>query len=286
MEKKKVIKLNIIIIMILVILIILDLIVFLVLLKKSGISMSNSEIKEIAEDYYYKIKDKQLERFYNDLLGKGTLIVSKETANTLEKAKNLSIEYKNKLNAGLANDFIVKTYKSHTDFEYINFIETDYYYKYIGEYSYKYSYTSNIINEGSQKYVFLVFKSDYFEYPYLKKYNDAYSVKEFGDILAVINYGDRKIIKSEVKENIGSFIYNLYYISMSSSGPDGYSGMAPTVIAKEHYSLEKATFKVNKSTGKTDLNISKCFYQECSDYKSSCNPYMNIEIIKSFSEDR
>lgn len=287
MEEKKVIKLklNTIIVIILVILIIAGVILFITFSKKSEISMSNSEIKNIATDYQYEIKDEQLRETYNELLGNETLIVSKESAKTLEEAERLSIEYKNKLNTGLVNDYVVKTYESHTDFEYIDLIETDYYYKYIGEYSYKYRRTSTIIEDHSQKYVLLIFKSDYFDYPYFKKYTDEYSIKEFGDILAVLNFGRNKIIKSTVENDIQKFTYNLYYVSISYSGPaPDSSGLAAAVITATHYSLEKATLTVDKTTGKINLDINQGPYQGYMDYKNSYYPRMNTVTIKSFSE--
>lgn len=287
MEEKKVIKLklNTIIAIILVILIIAGVILFITFSKKSEISMSNSEIKNIATDYQYEIKDEQLRETYNELLGNETLIVSKESAKTLEEAERLSIEYKNKLNTGLVNDYVVKTYESHTDFEYIDLIETDYYYKYIGEYSYKYRRTSTIIEDHSQKYALLIFKSDYFDYPYFKKYTDEYSIKEFGDILAVLNFGRNKIIKSTVENDIQKFTYNLYYVSISYSGPaPDSSGLVADVITATHYSLEKATLTVDKTTGKINLDINQGSYLGYMDYKNSYYPRMNTVTIKSFSE--
>lgn len=287
MEEKKVIKLklNTIIVIILVILIIAGVLLFITFSKKSEISMSNSEIKNIATDYQYEIKDEQLRETYNELLGNETLIVSKESAKTLEEAERLSIEYKNKLNTGLVNDYVVKTYESHTDFEYIDLIETDYYYKYIGEYSYKYRRTSTIIEDHSQKYALLIFKSDYFDYPYFKKYTDEYSIKEFGDILAVLNFGRNKIIKSTVENDIQKFTYNLYYVSISYSGPaPDSSGLVADVITATHYSLEKATLTVDKTTGKINLDINQGSYLGYMDYKNSYYPRMNTVTIKSFSE--
>lgn len=287
MEEKKVIKLklNIIIAIILVALIIVGMILFWIFWKKKEIPISNSEIKKIANDYQYEIEDEQLKKFYNDLLGEGTLIVSKESVSTLDEAKNLSLEYKDKLNEGISNELNTSSYESYTEFEYIDLIETTYYYKYIGEYTYKYRRTSTLIEDHSQKYTFLVFKSDYFDFPYLKKYSDSYEIKEFGDILAVINYGNKKIIKSEVEDNGESFTYNLYYISKSYSGPKpDSSGLAPAVITGEHYSLERASFTIDKSTGKSDLSIKQSSYQGYLDYKNSYYPYMNIEIIEAFSE--
>lgn len=287
MEEKKVIKLklNTIIVIILVILIIAGVLLFITFSKKSEISMSNSEIKNIATDYQYEIKDEQLRKKYNELLGNETLIVSKESAKTVEEAERLSIEYKNKLNTGLANDYIVETYESHTDFEYIDLIETDYYYKYIGEYSYKYRRTSTIIEDHSQKYALLIFKSDYFDHPYFKKYTDEYSIKEFGNILAVLNFGRNKIIKSTVENDIQKFTYNLYYVSISYSGPaPDSSGLAADVITATHYSLEKATLTVDKTTGKINLDINQGSYLGYMDYKNSYYPRMNTVTIKSFSE--
>lgn len=287
MEKKKVIKskLNIIIIIILVALIILGVILFWIFSKNSEILISNSEIKNIANDSQYEIEDEQLKKIYNDLSGEEKLIVSKESASTLDEAENFSLEYKDKLNEGISNELNTSIYESYTEFEYIDLIETTYYYKYIGEYTYKYKRTSNIIEDCSQKYIFLIFKADYFEYPYLKKYSNDSLIKEFGDILAVISYGNDKIIKSEVEDNGDSFTYNLYYISKSTilPTPDS-SGIAPTIILGEQYFLEKATFTVDKSTGKTNLNINQSSYQGHMDYKNSYYPYMNTETIKSFSE--
>lgn len=289
MEEKKVIKLklNIIIAIILVALIIVGVILFWIFSRNSEISISNSEIKKIANDYQYEIEDEQIKKFYNDLLEEGTLIVSKESASTLDEAENLSLEYKDKLNEGISNELNTSSYESYTGFEYIDLIETTYYYKYIGEYTYKYRRTSNLIEDHSQKYIFLIFKADYFEYPYLKKYSDDSSIKEFGDILAVINHGNEKIIKSEVEDNGRSSTYNLYYISKSYSGPDpDSSGLVAAVITGEHYSLEKASFTIDKSTGKSDLSIRQSSYQGYLDYKNSYYPYMNIETIKSFSEKK
>lgn len=287
MEEKKVIKIKLstIILIVLVILIILGTILFIAFSKKSEISMSNSEIKNIATDYQYEIQDEQLKETYNKLLGEEPLIVSKESAKTIENAERLSIEYKNKMNTGLANDYTIETYESYTDFEYIDFIETDYYYKYIGEYTYKYRRTSTNIEDHSQKYAFLIFKSNYFDYPYLKKYNDEYSIKEFGDMLAVLNFGRNKLIKSTVKENAQKFTYNLYYISISYSGPEPDSyGIAPDVISATNYSLEKATLTVDKTTGKINLDINQGSYLGYMDYKNSYYPRMNAVTIKSFSK--
>ena len=299
MEEKKVIKLklNIIITILLIVLIIASVMIFIVFSKKAEISMSNTEkteismsnteIKEIANDDQYEIEDEQLKRFSNDLLKEGELIVSKESADSLEDAQKLSMEYKDKLNEGIANELNTSSYESYTNFEYIDLVETTYYYKFIGEYTYKYIRTSTRIEDHSKKYAFLVFKSDYFEYPYLKKHNDDISIKEFGDILSVINYGNRKIIKSEIKDNKESFIYNLYYIEKSYSGPKPNSlGLAPDVITAEFYFLVKATFTVNKLTGETDLDINQNYYQGYMDYKNSYYPCMNIEIIKLFREEK
>ena len=287
MEEKKVIKIKLstIIAIVLVVLIILGTLLFIAFSNKSEISMSNNEIKNIATDYQYEIQDEQLKETYDKLLGKETLIVSKESAKTLGEAERLSIEYKNKLNIGLVNDYVVKTYESHTDFEYIDLIETDYYYKYIGEYTYKYRRTSTKIEDHSQKYAFLIFKSDYFDYPYLKKYNNEYSIKEFGDMLAVLNFGRNKLIKSTVEENAQKFTYNLYYISRSYSGPaPDSSGLVADVITATHYSLEKATLTVDKTTGKINLDINQGSYLGYMDYKNSYYPRMNTVTIKSFSE--
>lgn len=288
MEKKKTIKikLSIIIVIVLVVLIILGTILFIEFSKNPEFSMSNSQIKKIANNYKYEIQDEQLKETYNELLGKETLIVSKESAKTLEDAERLSTEYKNKLNTGLANDdYIVKKHESHTDFEYIDFIETDYYYKYIGEYTYKYRRTSTIIEEQSQKYAFLIFKSDYFDYPYLKKHNDEYSVKKFGDILAVLNFGVNKIIKSTVEEDEQKFLYNVYYIEISYSGPDSHDSIVvSTVITATHYDLKKATLTIDKTTGKINLDMHQGYYLGNMDYKNSYYLRMNVENIKSFSE--
>lgn len=288
MEEKKTIKIKLstIISIVLVVLIILGTILFIAFSKSSEFSMSNSQIKKIANNYKYEIQDEQLKETYNELLGKETLIVSKESAKTLEDAERLSTEYKNKLNTRLANDdYIVKIYESHTDFEYIDFIETDYYYKYIGEYTYKYRRTSTIIEEQSQKYAFLIFKSDYFDYPYLKKHNDEYSVKKFGDILAVLNFGGNKIIKSTVEENEQKFIYNVYYIQISYSGPDSYDSIVEsTVITATNYDLEKATLTIDKTTGEINLNMHQGYYLGDMDYKNSYYLRMDVENIKSFSE--
>lgn len=287
MEEKKVIKIKLstIIAIVLVVLIILGTLLFIAFSNKSEISMSNNEIKNIATDYQYEIQDEQLKETYDKLLGKETLIVSKESAKTLEEAERLSIEYKNKLNIGLVNDYVVKTYESHTDFEYIDLIETDYYYKYIGEYTYKYRRTSTKIEDHSQKYAFLIFKSDYFDYPYFKKYNNEYSIKEFGDMLAVLNFGRNKLIKSTVEENAQKFTYNLYYISRSYSGPaPDSSGLVADVITATHYSLEKATLTVDKTTGKINLDFNQGSYLGYMDYKNSYYPRMNTVTIKSFSE--
>lgn len=222
MDEKKVIKLKLnIIAIVLVALIIVGVVLFLIFFKKSEIAISNSEIKKIVNDSQYEIEDELLKKFYNDLLGGGTLIVSKESASTIDEAKKFSLEYKDKLNEGISNTLNTSNYESYTEFQYIDLIETTYYYKYIGEYIYKYKITSTLIEDRSQKYTFLVFKSDYFDFPYLKKYSNSYDIKEFGDILAVINYGNKKIIKSEVEDNVESFTYNLYYISKSYNPKPG-----------------------------------------------------------------
>ena len=289
-KKKITLKTKIIIILVCIILIAVIAIIAWKLVENnitlaSGISMSNSEIKRIADDYQYEIEDEELKKFYNDLLGEGRLIVSKESASTLDEAKNLSLEYKEKLNEGIANELNTDSYELYTDFKYIDLIETTYYYKFIGEYTYKYRRASTLIEDNSAKYTFLVFKSDYFEFPYLKNYSDSYQIKEFGDILAVMNYGSKKIIKSEVEDNGGSFTYNVYYISKSYRGNDpDSSGTVADVITGENYSLEKAGFTIDKSTGMSDLAINPDSYQGYMDYKNSYYPYMNSEIIKSFSE--
>lgn len=286
MEEKKVkkLKLSIIIAIILDALIIIGVIFSLIFLKKT--EMSNREIKIIANDYKYEIEDEQLKENYNNLLGEGKLIVSKESAGTLDEAKKLSLEYKDKWNEGISNELYAVNYESYTNFEYIDLIETTYYYKFIGEYTYKYRKSSTITEEYSPKYTFLIFKSNYFELPYLKNHSNSYEIKEFGDILAVMNCEKSKIIKSEVEDNRRTFTYNLYYISKSYSGTDsGNSRLSPAVLGKENYSLNKAGFTVDKSTGKTDLSINKGSHQGCKDYKNSYYPYMNVETIKSVSED-
>lgn len=96
MEEKKVIKIKLstIIAIVLIILIIFGTISFIAFSKKQEISMSNSEIKNIATDYKYEIQDEQLKETYNKLLGEEILIVSKESAKTIENAERISIEYK------------------------------------------------------------------------------------------------------------------------------------------------------------------------------------------------
>lgn len=211
--------------------------------------MSKRKIKEIAKNDKYEIQDKQIKQIYNEILGDGTVIVSKENANTLEYAQNLANEYKDKVNNGISNKLNKYPYDSPTDFEYIDLIETPSYYKYIGEYTYKYYRTSDIIENYSETYSFLIFKSDYFEYPYLKKYSTISQIKEFGDILAVFSYNKFKIVKSLVEDKEDEFIYNVYWINSYSelevTDPDTY------------YFLHKSSFTVNKSTGETSLGIRK-----------------------------
>ena len=103
MEEKKVtkLKLSIIISILLIVLIIASVTIFIVFSKKIEISMSKTEIMKIANDNKYEIKDEQLKRFSNDLLNEETLIVSKQSANSLKEAKKLSMEYKDKLNEGI-----------------------------------------------------------------------------------------------------------------------------------------------------------------------------------------
>lgn len=210
-----------------------------------------------------------------------------KSANTLDEAKNISLEYKDELNEGISNELNKSSYESYTEFEYNDLIETTYYYKFIGEYTYKYKRSSTIIEEYSKKYAFLVFKSDYFEYPYLKEYSDSYEIKEFGDILAVINYGSEKLIKSEVEDNGEIFTYNLYTILKTYSGPDlGSSNFDIDVITGENYYLRKATFTVNKLTGETNLDIKQGSYQGYMEYKNSYYPCMQSEFIESFSEEK
>lgn len=279
-EKKSIkIKLNILIIIILVVLLIVGVLIFVVSSSKIEFSLSNSEIKHIADNYQYEIYDEKLRETYNELLGDATLIVSKTSASTLEDAQKLSIEYKEKLNENIKNDYIVSTYESHTDFEYIDFIETEYYYKYIGKYDYTYRRTSTLIEDHSQKYEFLIFKTDYFNYPYLKKYDNEDAIKQFGDILAVLNCGNRKLIKSIVEDDGKNFTYELYYISKTYS-----SAEMQDVITATHYSLEKAMFTVDKSTGKIDLDINSDSYQGSMVYENSYYPRMKIKTIKYFSE--
>ena len=88
MEEKRVIKIKLstIIAIVLVVLIILGTLLFIAFSNKSEISMSNNEIKNIATDYQYEIQDEQLKETYDKLLEKETLIVSKESAKTLEDA--------------------------------------------------------------------------------------------------------------------------------------------------------------------------------------------------------
>ena len=285
MKEKKVIKikLNILIMIILFAIIIVGVILFMIFSKKSDFSMPNSEIKKIADDYQYEIRDEQLRKIYNEVLSDATLIVSKTSSNTIDEAQKLANEYKEKLNENLDNDYIVSTYESHTNFEYTDFLETECYYKYTGEYSYKYRRTSTRIEDHSVKYEFLIFKSNYFDYPYLREYNNKDAIKQFGDILAVLNSGNRKLIQSIVEDSGEIFTYKLYYISKKYSRPtlDG-SRLAPNVITGTHYSLEKAFFTVDKSTGKIDLDINNDYYQGNMVYKNSYYPRINTEIIKEF----
>lgn len=282
MEEKKIIKLKFstIIAIILVVLTITGLILFYIFSKKSEISLSDDEIKRIVNSSQYETEDEQLKEFYNELLDDGTLIVSKESASTVDEANNLSIEYKDKLNEGISNELNSSSYESYTNFEYIDFIETTYYYKYIGEYTYKYRIMSDLITDYSSKYTFLIFKSDYFEFPYLKEYRNSSKIKEFGDMLTIINFGNEKLIKSEVKDNGECFVYDVYYADKMAIGPDMLD-----VITEEKYFLNKASFTVDKSTGKTDLYINQSYYQGYMDYKNSYNPRMNIVNIKSFVEE-
>ena len=104
-------------------------------------------------------------------------------------------------------------------------------------------------------------------------------------MLAVLNFGRNKLIKSTVEENAQKFTYNLYYISRSYSGPDpDSSGIAADVITATHYALEKATLTIDKTTGKINLDINQGSYLGYMDYKNSYYPRMNTVTIKSFSE--
>ena len=78
------------------IIIILNILLIVIALNKIEFTLSNSELMHIAGNYQYEILDEKLRETYNELLGDSTLIVSKISANTLEEAQRLSVEYKNK----------------------------------------------------------------------------------------------------------------------------------------------------------------------------------------------
>ena len=224
---------------------------------------TNSEIKRIAVSKTNSIIDNKLEIIYNKFKDcySFNLVISKKSARNEDEAKDIAIEYKDNL-------------KYIKDLEYIELTEEEQYYIFKGEYttadSHKY-----------EKYV-LIFKTDYFEYPYYKKYTDETLIKEFGDILVCSNYSIESFIKSEIIRDKDKFEYKCYYVDKSYTSPKPVNGMSLAVITGCKYYLDEISFTIDKTTGETDISIEENPYVNNSNY---VEVKMKITTLKEFEED-
>lgn len=189
---------------IIILLVVIGLVLVMILNKKE-IIIFNNDIENIANNDHYEIKDNKLKETFNEFKEDFGLAISKTSADTLEDAKEKSIKYKEYLNKNIDTKYKLDSEEIQREFKNTNFIETEYYYKFTYE-----NIGKNIFYD--QKTVLIIFKADYFNYPYFKKYSNKDTIKKFGDILSIINLGDRKLIKSKVKDNGKSYTYEVYYV--------------------------------------------------------------------------
>ena len=136
-----------------------------------------------------------------------SLIVLNQSAKTLQDANKLWDEYVIEFNDGASKEF--RSEQAFSGLKYAQSYETKQYYKYIGTYTYKYRRTSTLSETICESPTLLIFKTDYFNYPYFKECTNKQSVKEFGDLLAVLNMNRDTIIKTSIKENKNTF--HIYY---------------------------------------------------------------------------
>ena len=110
-----------------------------------------------------------------------SLIVLNQSAKTLQDANKLWDEYVIEFNDGASKEF--RSEQAFSGLKYAQSYETKQYYKYIGTYTYKYRRTSTLSETICESPTLLIFKTDYFNYPYFKECTNKQSVKEFGDLL-------------------------------------------------------------------------------------------------------
>lgn len=249
-------------------------------------NMLYNEWTNLVNEGPIAIQDEYLQKTYNELFGNKvqSLIVSNQSAKTLQDANKLWDEYVKEFNNSASKEF--KSEEAFSGLKYAQSYETKQYYKYIGTYTYKYSRTSTLSETICESPTLLIFKTDYFNYPYFKEYTNKQSVKEFGDLLAVLNMNRDTLIKTSIKENKNTFTYTVYYVSSSSYGPSAdRNGIAPAVIKGVNYYMDKATLTVDKITGKTNLTLNKGGYVENMKYKNSYYPRLDIKTIMTYNKE-
>ena len=213
-----------------------------------------------------------------------SLIVLNQSAKTLQDANKLLDEYVIEFNDGASKEF--RSEQAFSGLKYAQSYETKQYYEYIGTYTYKYRRTSTLSETICESPTLLIFKTDYFNYPYFKECTNKQSVKEFGDLLAVLNMNRDTIIKTSIKENKNTFTYTVYYVGRSYYGPSAdRNGIAPAVIKGVNYYMDKATLTVDKITGKTNLTLNKGGYVENMKYKNSYYPRLDTKTIKTYNKE-
>lgn len=245
-----------------------------------------NEWSNLVDEGPIAIQDEYLQKTYNELFGNSvqSLIVSNQSAKTLQDANKLWDEYVKEFNDGASKEF--RSEEAFSGLKYAQSYETKQYYKYIGTYTYKYRRTSTLSETICGSPTLLIFKTDYFNYPYFKECTNKQSVKEFGDLLAVLNMNRDTIIKTSIKENKNAFTYTVYYVGRSYYGPSAdRNGIAPAVIKGIIYYMDKATLTVDKTTGKTNLTLNKGGYVENMKYKNSYYPQLDTKTIKTYNKE-
>lgn len=245
-----------------------------------------NEWSNLVDEGPIAIQDEYLQKTYNELFGNSvqSLIVLNQSAKTLQDANKLWDEYVKEFNDGASKEF--RSEEAFSGLKYAQSYETKQYYKYIGTYTYKYRRTSTLSETICESPTLLIFKTDYFNYPYFKECTNKQSVKEFGDLLAVLNTNRDTIIKTSIKENKNTFTYTVYYVGRSSYGPSAdRNGIAPDVIKGVNYYMDKATLTVDKITGKTNLTLNKGGYVENMKYKNSYYPRLDTKTIKTYNKE-
>lgn len=245
-----------------------------------------NEWSNLVDEGPIAIQDEYLQKTYNELFGNSvqSLIVSNQSAKTLQDTNKLWDEYVKEFNDGASKEF--RSEEAFSGLKYAQSYETKQYYKYTGTYTYKYRRTSTLSETICGSPTLLIFKTDYFNYPYFKECTNKQSVKEFGDLLAVLNMNRDTIIKTSIKENKNAFTYTVYYVGRSYYGPSAdRNGIAPAVIKGIIYYMDKATLTVDKTTGKTNLTLNKGGYVENMKYKNSYYPQLDTKTIKTYNKE-